>query len=233
MWMRGPWLQRVVGQRRWLRRLSIGALAQLELRLLSGHKDPAALARIRALRRRRESLLTGNECFLLHALARAQSALDGAMAEVGVYQGVSARLIAEAKGDRPLHLFDTFAGLPDPDAAERRVLTRGQFAASLEGVQRLLDGYPEVHYHPGVFPDSADGAVDGAVFSLVHLDVDLHDSTLAGLRYFYPRLLPGGIIISHDYSILPGVERAFADFLADKPEAVIELPTTQAMVVKR
>jgi hypothetical protein len=39
-------------------------------------------------------------------------------------------------------------------------------------------------------------------------------------------------MLSHDYSILAGVERAFAEFLADKPEGLIDLPTTQCMVIK-
>ena len=49
------------------------------------------------------------------------------MAEVGVYQGVSAKLICEAKGDKELHLFDTFEGLPDPERHRRAAL---QAAAS-------------------------------------------------------------------------------------------------------
>jgi len=44
-------------------------------------------------------------------------------------------------------------------------------------------------------------------------------------------MIPGGIIIAHDYSTLPGVMRAFAEFLKESDEAVIELPSTQAMIV--
>ena len=46
-------------------------------------------------------------------------------------------------------------------------------------------------------------------------------------------MVPGGIIITHDYSIIPGVASACRQFLQDKPETMIELPTTQAMLVKR
>jgi O-methyltransferase len=152
------------------------------------------------------------------------------MAELGVFQGSSAQIICEAKGDRALHLFDTFAGLPQPGEIEKRFLRRGQFSASLPAVQGLLEGYANVSFHGGVFPHSARG-LDGVRFSLVHLDGDLYSSTLAGLEFFFPRMVPGGIIIAHDYSTLPGVEQAFTEFLADRPEAVIELPTTQAMIV--
>lgn len=37
-------------------------------------------------------------------------------------------------------------------------------------------------------------------FALVSLDPDLYAPTLEGLRYFYPRLAPGGRILIHDYT---------------------------------
>lgn len=37
-------------------------------------------------------------------------------------------------------------------------------------------------------------------FALVSLDPDLYEPTLEGLRYFYPRLAPGGRILIHDYT---------------------------------
>jgi O-methyltransferase len=175
-------------------------------------------------------LLTGYEAFLLCSLARAQGNLNGAMAELGVYQGSSARIMCEVKKERPIYLFDTFAGLPQPDQSETRLLREGQYSASLPAVQELLQEYPNVHFRPGLFPYSTDG-IEGVRFSLVHLDSDLYSSTLAGLEFFHPRMVRGGIIIAHDYSTLPGVSEAFADFLGHKQGSVIELPTTQAMLV--
>ena len=37
-------------------------------------------------------------------------------------------------------------------------------------------------------------------FALVSLDPDLYEPTREGLRYFYPRLAPGGRILIHDYT---------------------------------
>ena len=224
--------QRIVGRSKILRRLTIGAVARLQLLILGGHKDHGTLSRVRRCRRGAESLLTGNEAFFLFSLARAQRSLDGAMAELGVFQGSSAQIICEAKEDRPLYLFDTFAGLPELSANETGALRQGQFAASLSAVRSLLGAYGNVRFHPGLFPHSAAG-LDGVKFSLVHLDADLYSSTLAGLAFFYPRMLPGGIIIAHDYSTLPGVAQSFAEFLAEEREAVIELPSTQAMIIVR
>ena len=149
-----------------------------------------------------------------------------------MFQGCSARLISLASGGRPLHLFDTFAGLPDPEDHEHHRMRRGHYAASLAGVQAFLQDRPGVSYHEGVFPQTA-SVCEAERFSFVHLDVDLKSSTRSCLEFFYPRMLPGGVILTHDYSYLAGVREAFADFLHSRPERVIEMPSSQAMLVKQ
>jgi hypothetical protein len=107
---------------------------------------------------------------------------------------------------------------------------------SLEAVQRYLSSFSRIFFHKGFFPESARELVQKSlVFSLVHLDADIYESTRAGLDFFYPRTVKGGIILSHDYRSLhcPGVKRAFDEFFADKPESVIELWKTQCLVVKQ
>ena len=53
------------------------------------------------------------EACQLSALVDATAKIEGDMAEVGTYKGGSAKIICEVKGDRPLHLFDTFGGIPE------------------------------------------------------------------------------------------------------------------------
>ncbi len=215
-----------------LRAMTIGLMARIELALLAGHKQPDHIAQLRSARRGRESLLSGNEAFTVYSLARAQSHLDGEMAEVGVYQGCSAKIISVASGAKPLHLFDTFEGLPAPDESENDRMSAGHYAASLLLVQSFLKAERNIHFHQGIFPATADVVFD-AKFSFVHLDVDLKSSTLACLAFFYPRMVVGGVILTHDYSYLDGVREAFDEFLTDKPEFALELATSQAMLVKR
>ncbi len=155
------------------------------------------------------------------------------MAEVGVYEGSTARVICGQKGGKYLRLFDTFEGLPESDSVkEKRIYPKRLYKCSLESVQQYLSEYDNVTYHKGLFPDSAANVDPGQKYCFVHMDVDLYESTRACLEYFYPRMHPGGIMLSHDYSLLTSVERAFTEFLADKRENLIELPTTQCMVVK-
>ena len=174
--------------------------------------------------------------FNLYQMALRTQKLEGEIAELGVYRGGSAKLIATLKGDKALHLFDTFAGMPAvrPDLDRHRA---GDFAdTSLEAVQRYLSGCSGVFFHKGFFPDSARELGRTPIrFSFVHLDVDIYESTKAGLEFFYPRMVKGAVIISHDYRSVRcrGVKQAYDEFFTDKPEPVIELWKTQCLMVKQ
>ena len=129
-----------------------------------------------------------------------------------------------------LHLFDTFEGLPAPADLDNVKFHTGQFRSELASVKRYLAD-SRVEFHKGLFPGTASVVADRR-FSFVHLDVDLYESTLAGLEFFYPRMSRGGIIISHDYVSADGVNLAFQKFFESRPDPVIELTGYQCMVVK-
>jgi O-methyltransferase len=248
MWLHTEWLQRLGGG--WGEQFAVEILARLHFVFLGAHKDKEVVKLLKRVRRERKCLLTGFEQFFVYSLSRSQCHVDGDLAEVGVYTGASAKLIAEARDSlarsasegspgslklKSFHLFDTFAGLPQSSAKDRNVYTgksKPQYACSLDSVQEYLRNYANLHFYPGLFPETATPVADRK-FCFVHIDVDLYTSTLACLEFFYPRLVPGGILLSHDYSLLTGVKAAFTEFLADKAEAVVELPTTQAMIIKR
>ncbi len=75
-------------------------------------------------------------------------------------------------------------------------------------------------------------AVADLKFSFVHLDVDLYESTLSALAFFWPRMSSGAIVLSHDYPLLDGVVRAFSEFFRDKITPVIPLSGGQCLAVK-
>ena len=230
MLARNKTIQRWVGGS-FLERRGINLISRMQFLQMGAHKDPALMRHLKKIRRERKSLVTGREMFMIHSLASAQAGRPGDFAEVGVYEGSTARVICEVKGDKTLRLFDTFEGLPVDSDKDPGVHREGQFACSLQSVADYLAGFPNLSFHPGLFPDST-AEVPEAEYAFVHFDVDLYEGTLACLEYFYPRMIPGGILLSHDYSILAGVKTAFDEFLEDKPESVIELPETQCMVVK-
>jgi len=183
----------------------------------------AAMNAVRAIKRRREMLLTPLEANQLFSLVKATSKLGGAMAEIGVYRGASARLIRDADQTRELHLFDTFEGLPETQETDTAHhfgrFEKGEFSCSLEEVQRYLSGSKHLHFYKGLFPATALPVRD-VRFSKAVLD------------FFYPRMLPGGVIITHNFASASGVNRAFTEFFASRSEPLIELSGDQAIIVK-
>jgi len=178
-------------------------------------------------------MLQHMESYMICMSVNATTKVAGCIAEVGVFKGGSAKLICEFKGEKKLYLFDTFEGLPELNTFDSHdEFYQGQFNdTSIEAVRKLTSPYKNVHLIKGYFPDTA-GPIENEKFSLVHLDVDLHETTKNALEFFYPRMSEGGIIISHDYINANGVKKAFDDFFAEKPETVLLISDTQCMVVK-
>ncbi|MBF0145342.1 MAG: class I SAM-dependent methyltransferase [Magnetococcales bacterium] len=171
--------------------------------------------------------------YMLRQLVAHSRGLGGEIAEVGSYRGGSAYLLA-VDGDRWVHVFDTFAGMPETDPRWDH-FRQGDFGdTSLQEVRDFLAPLPHVTLYPGVFPDTA-GPIGDKRFGLVHVDVDIHQSVLECCRFFYPRLVPGGILVFDDYGFpkCPGAKKAVDEFFLDLPETPLYTASGQAIVVRR
>src|SRR3712207_1677549 len=77
---------------------------------LSFYKNRDTVELIRSIRKDAGLLFSPDEASVIFSIAKAQSILEGDMAEVGVYRGSSAKLICEAKGNKnciySIHLMD-------------------------------------------------------------------------------------------------------------------------------
>jgi Macrocin-O-methyltransferase (TylF) len=163
--------------------------------------------------------------------------IAGDLAELGVYRGHTAAVLAEfaRRSARTLHLLDTFEGFNSADFKGADADKKMQFAdTSLELVKERV-GAEGVHYVRGYFPQTAEQLPPNDRYSLVHIDCDLYAPISAGLQYFYPRMTPGGFLIIHDYSSLhwDGAEKAIDEFFVDKPEFPIPLPDGAGSAVVR
>ena len=186
---------------------------------------------IRDIKNETEMLLYPNEAFQIYSAVKSSEKIVGDLAEVGVYKGGSAKIICEAKGKRMLHLFDTFTGLPGVQKIDSERLYKGRFSADLIEVKNFLNRYKNVKFYKGIFPETA-AEITKTKFSFVNIDVDTFQSRKDCLTFFYKRINKGGILISHDYSNVSGVRKAFNEFFRDKPEPLIELTGTQVLFVK-
>jgi hypothetical protein len=185
-------------------------------------------------RSKTQLLLTDPAALQLMVCARAARRMPGAFAEAGVFKGGSARLICEEKGDAELHLFDVFETLQTEaaDAGGEEIASHfGRLHSSQWEVKQLLRSYPNLHFHPGIFPKTIAGLGE-LRFSFVHIDLDLPSAMEAALDYFHPRLAPGGILLADDYCDAR-VKECVDGWLADRPDTIIELPWSQLMVVRQ
>jgi hypothetical protein len=193
-------------------------------------------------RRARAKAITGvpdDRCFMLLDLARKTRGVPGDIAECGSRFGRSASFILTGRGggsEKTLFVFDSFEGLSEPTAKDRleggeSYWSKGDILAPIEIIKENLKEYPNVQlmqgWIPARFPELADRS-----FSLVHIDVDLHQPTLDSLEFFYPRMTAGGYIVCDDYGSenCPGAKRAFDEFFADKPETILHLTSGQCVV---
>jgi O-methyltransferase len=164
-----------------------------------------------------------------------QEGIAGEFAEVGVYRGATSRFLVACAPGRTLHLFDTFEGFAERDREPENVNDARFQATSEATVRRALGGAANVRIHPGYFPSTTTG-LEASAFAFVLLDLDVYAPTLAGLEFFYPRLSSGGYCFVHDYNSPESnraCRRALTEFLAGKPERVIELPDTWGSAVFR
>lgn len=166
----------------------------------------------------------------------ATSSVNGDFAELGVYKGNSAAMLAHfaAKSGRHLYLFDTFSGFDESDLVDLDENRSLQFSdTSLEGVRALVGHRETCTYVEGVFPKSIPPIAEKAAFAFVHIDCDLYKPMRDALDFFYQRLVPGGMIIVHDYSSgeWAGATQALDEFRASAGVALVLLPDKSGSAV--
>lgn len=173
--------------------------------------------------------------------------LMGTVAEVGVYQGDFAKHINRLFKNSKLYLYDTFEGFSEKDLAQEHlpgggggvkseVSTYTHYANTAPKMVLEKMQYPErVIVRRGIFPDTLTEEDKNEKYVFVSLDPDLYAPVLAGLEYFYPRLVPGGEIFVHDYFSKedPGVKRAVSEFIASNHICASPLGDFRTLVVAK
>lgn len=171
--------------------------------------------------------------YLLDQLATLIEGVDGDTVECGSYQGMSSYVICHrTQPGRRHHVFDSFEGLSAPGVADGPHWAPGDLSAQEQVVIDNLSGFDVVTYK-GWIP-SRFAEVSERKFALAHIDVDLYEPTRDALEFLYPRVSPGGVIVCDDYGFgtCPGAKRAFDEYMSDKPERVLSIPTGQGLILR-
>lgn len=147
--------------------------------------------------------------------------LPGNVAEAGVFQGDFASLINELFPKKQLYLFDTFTGFDARDIAAEEGYEndplRGEYfkKTSVDLVMSKMKHPENCIVKQGYVPETLQGVEDQ--FCFVNLDMDLYQPTLAALEWFWPKMVPGSVILVHDYfdetGTFPNLKNAVIRFL--------------------
>ena len=173
---------------------------------------------------------------------------EGDYAELGTFRGYFARMIWLKRNPAyRLYCFDTFEGFTQEDA-EVEIENTGievevgkGFSDTTEEATRGYitdsDGKDSdmLITRKGWFPATFAG-LENNKWRFVHLDADLYRPTIAGLELFWPSLVPGGVLVMHDFSAgFVGVRKAADEFFS--PLGITPVPlcdgTGSAVVIKK
>lgn len=152
--------------------------------------------------------------------------------ELGCWHGHSSYIISSLikkfeKKNVQLHIFDSFEGLSDPTNFDENLKKidsnriskiKSQFKSNEEFVKdNVLADFDFVKTYKGWIPEKFH-ILENKKFSFVHIDVDLYSPTLESLKFFYPKLEDGGVLICDDYNskIFNGAKKACDEYFFDK-----------------
>lgn len=165
-------------------------------------------------------------------------AIPGDFAELGVWKGNSAAVLADfaSKSGKHLFLFDTFSGFDNRDLVGTDVSHKRDFSDTSVDYVRQTVGHDDITtYLQGFFPSTVTDEVRTRTFALAHIDCDLYEPIKAALEFFYPRLSKGGMLILHDYSsgTWAGATKAVDEFTAATGEFVSLWPDKSGTAIIR
>lgn len=143
----------------------------------------------------------------IEALEQVFHVNGGGYAEVGVYEGNNARVIAEhMPSHNALWLFDSFKGHGEPGPLDDAINhPKGRYAGNtqkqiLDKVEPFLSPkHNSCFIIPGFVPETFQYVEDLAMFRFVRIDVDHYAPTKASIEFFLPRMVSGGIMEFDDF----------------------------------
>jgi len=144
-------------------------------------------------------------------ILRVPKSLKGVVVECGSYQGGSTTNFSLVCGlvGRELHVFDSFAGLPEPSEADKlhkvpslleiRTFAKGGWCGTIETVTENVRRYGNLsvcRFHQGYFDQTLPPFKEPVVFGFC--DVDLRASLETCVENLWPLLLDRCLLFTHE-----------------------------------
>ena len=173
--------------------------------------------------------------------------LRGEIVECGVFKGASLmqfiklRSIIETPFSRKIIAFDTFGNFPNAiNKGDIKVL--GSFIKEAGnnsiGEEQFLNKLKDLKIEDNIelikgnLLDTASSYLlknPGLKISLLHIDVDLYESTKCVLENFFPYVVKDGVVILDDYGAFPGANKAIDEYFERNNIAIKQLANSNAI----
>jgi len=158
------------------------------------------------------------------------------MIECGVWKGGSmmavAKMLINLKSERDLYLIDTFSGMTPPKDIDVQLDGNGDIIhnatnelVSFDAQDVPLDQVKNNMYDTGYNKEKIffiKGDVKNTLpkfssnsISLLRLDTDYYESTHYELKYLFPKLVKGGVLIIDDYDVFKGQQMAVDEYFKE------------------
>lgn len=165
--------------------------------------------------------------------ARQGLRLEGDFVECGCYKGVSARIVADTidfkSTGRSFYLYDVF----EHDSSMPHHAMPEHSNQLFDQVKELFADLPTAHVIKGFLPQSLErGEPDKIAF--MHIDLNNAEAEIATLESLWERMVPGSILVLDDFGASP-YRRSHVletEWFAQRGYSVLELPTSQGIVIK-
>jgi O-methyltransferase len=160
-------------------------------------------------------------------LCMERAPLNGCIVECGVWRGGMSAAMADALPGRAHFLFDSFEGMPEAKEIDGRAaldfqrnktapwhLDNCRVERSFAEKAMQMSAAKTFSIVPGWFNETLPGFMPPEPIAVLRLDADWYESTMVCLENFYPKVMPGGLIILDDYFYFDGCSRAVHDYLS-------------------
>jgi hypothetical protein len=168
--------------------------------------------------------------------------IEGDILEFGSYKGGTGILMGlflkEYHIQKHIHLFDSFAGLPEPDKNFDRGYKEGMFVSDYDILAKKIEdlGLQDIiTLHKGWFKDTLPGFFKNnpqLKAAMLHVDCDLYTSTMDCFPDAFPVLSENGVVVLDDFNDGgKGEKKAIVENLHQ--ETIIQMgPAPQAFFYK-
>ena len=165
--------------------------------------------------------------------------LEGDFIECGTGRGMMMSAALQSlenwnTSNKKLYLYDTFQPFgidPETGRNDKRFGVRDTYAKSLSDVEANFSEWKNINFVVGFVPDSLQ-LVGIERVAFLHIDLNNAVAEVGALRYFWPKIVRGGIIVLNDYAQVLEQNQAMAALSIELGFLILTTGTGQGIIVK-